>query len=186
MVTTRSSSPDSPGHARDLLDWVGARSASSPCCSICLGTHQALELDKLGIELANYLNEFDPTSDGSWKSFNVQLLRQAAGEPDLRRAIQFATKDSQGLPEDESDLDRTTAGLCALGHAIIEGEAFLDALKDNPHVFKVSLGCQPCGPDPSLPCDLWLNAPRFDPRSQVTSIGDAFLDWLLNQGSKVS
>lgn len=182
MVTTHSSSTGASGAARDLLAWVGARSAASPCCSICLCTHRALELDRLGLELADYLNEFDPESDGSWKSFNVHLIREAAGEPEVRHAIQFASRDCPDLPEASSDLDRTAAGLGSLGHAIIEGESFLEAVKDNPHVFKVSLDSQPYGPDPNVTCDLWLNAPRFDPRSQVTSIGDAFLDWLVRHG----
>lgn len=184
MVTIRSSSSGASGISHDLLDWVGARSAASPCCSICLCTHRALELDRLGLELADYLNEFDPESEGSWRSFNVHLIRKAAGEPRLRRAIQFAARDCPELPEPASDFDRTAAGLCTLGHAIIEGESFLEAIKDNPNVFKVSLDCQPCGPDPAMACDLWINAPRFDPRSQVTSIGDAFLDWLMRQDAK--
>jgi hypothetical protein len=164
--------------SQEVLAWVCQRSVAPRACSISLCTHRALDLDDLGAQLANYLNEFDPDSLGSWRTFDGQLIRQAAGDPHLRQAIQSASQGLADTEEEAPDFDQTAAGLGALGHAILEGEASLTATQDNPKVFKVCLDCQPSGPQNERTCDLWINAPRFNPRAQVTSIGDAFLEWL--------
>lgn len=164
--------------AQEVLDWVCQRSIAPRACSISLCTHRTLALDDLGVQLANYLNEFDPDSLGTWRSFDSQVIRQAAGDPNLRQAIQSASEGLSKAPEIAPDFDQTAAGLGALGHAILEGEASLSATQNNPNIFKVSLDCQPSGPQDERSCDLWINAPRFNPRAQVTSIGDAFLEWL--------
>ena len=172
----------STGHThpapREVLDWVRARSIAPPACSISLCTHRALDLVDFGHRLADYLNEFDPEGAGSWRAFDCQVIRHAAGDPNLRQAIHDASQSFVEQDPQAPDFDQTVAGLGALGHAVLEGEACLTATQAIPNVFKVCLDCQATGPKQEQICDLWINAPRFDPKSHITAIGDSFLDWL--------
>lgn len=167
--------PATPPH--EVLRWIYERSNAPKAFSISICSHHSLPSKDFGDQLASYLNEFDPDGFGAWRSFDVDFIQQTASDPNLHRAIKDATLSLTSFSSDSSDFEQTSAGIGALGHAILIGEASLLANKLNPKVFKVCLDSQEHGPGEKHLCDLWLNAPRFNPRSQVTSIGDAFLDW---------
>jgi hypothetical protein len=168
-ISTLSSSP------AGLVDWLDHPPVERPAHSVVVSAECCADIESIGGDIATYLNEFDESATGLWRSFSPKNLRQLAGDPSCRDLI------IDGLPKDLdlgppfSDLDRIIRRLGSLGGAILEGQASLDASHGLANTFQVCLCCTDHTDDES---HMWLNPNRFTREGIVSVIADSFLDWV--------
>ena len=158
-----------------LVDWLKKPSFAQTRCSIVIGAHCGANLQRIGAQVAEYLNENDPKSRNQWHPFSMEDLRHFAGDPAYRNLILAGHPPDRHAGPPDSDIDRIARRLARLGGAVLEGQYSLDATNDLDNAFRICL----CSHEPACldPCHMWLNPKRFSRNSLISVIADSFLDW---------
>ena len=68
-------------------DWLKHRNSEVPLRSIVIGAKCSANLQRIGAQVANYLNEFDSEAEGHWRAFSADDLRHCAGDPTCRDLV---------------------------------------------------------------------------------------------------
>ena len=159
-----------------LVDWLQKPSFAQIRHSIIIGAHCGADLQRIGTQVAKYLNENDPEALSHWHPFCMEDLRHFAGDPACRDLILAGQPPDRHLGPPDSDIDRIARRLARLGGAVLEGQYSLDAANDLENSFRICL----CSPEPICfeSCHMWLNPKRFSRRSLISVIADSFLDWM--------
>ena len=178
-MTSRIPDPQSP--PAWLVDWLREAGAHAQCHSLVLSATCNADLHSLACAVATYLNEFDGLGGCQWRAFEVEELRQLAGDP-TSRSLLLAGSDA--VPEripPFSDLDMIARRLARIGGVILEGQCGFDATTDIQETFHVCL----CKEDHAShdQYHLWINPDLFATDTLVTVISDSFLNWSSVPGS---
>lgn len=160
-----------------LLQWLSRLESADPSATAAAGYSIAIDSPctpgqpRLAMQLASFLNEFDPDlDDAGWLPINPHRLEQFEANVLLREMLigsgAFAPAD-------------LIAYFSSQRRVILElPDCHRNSMR-SPHVFEVSLGgLEP----PARQSHLWLNSMRIPEKSLVHIIASAFLDWTANGG----
>ena len=158
-----------------LVEWLQKPSFAQIRHSIAIGARCGANLQRIGTQVADYLNETDPEARNHWRPFCMEDLRHFAGDPTCRNLILAGHQPDHHAGPPDSDIDRIARRLARLGGAVLEGQYSLDATNDLENAFRICL----CSHVPVCvdPCHMWLNPKRFSRKSLISVIADSFLDW---------
>jgi hypothetical protein len=163
-------------------DWLKHRNSEVPLRSIVIGAKCSANLQRIGAQVANYLNEFDSEAEGHWRAFSADDLRHCAGDPTCRDLVLSGAPCELHPHSPDTDIERLARCLARVGGAVVEGEFALDEANGIDKAFRVCL----CSEDPLCfgPCHMWLNPGQFSRESLVSVIADSFLDWTSRQADE--
>lgn len=152
-----------------FAEWIKRGETANPLRSIVIGSKCSANLQHIGLQVANYLNEFDSEAEGHWHAFTPEILQHCADDPTYRELL-LSDAGSTG-----SDLERVTSRIVSAGGAVLEGQDSLDPNLDLSCAFRVCL----CERQPTClaPCHMWLAPHQFPRESLISIIADSFLDW---------
>ncbi len=153
-------------------------------CAIILHCDAAVPCSRLIQDIADYLNEYDDESDGSWLPACPQLVSKISRGVNHRRLLGMAAPPAEPcdwLAEDRQTLTR----LGQRGHVVISAPADPAHDLQLSHSFHAAIGCSG---EILEKCHLFLNFRLMGQNCIAHVIGDVFLEWLhgdLRRSSKL-
>lgn len=156
--------------------WLLADAASqASACAIVLHCGGGAACDRLILEIAEYLNEYDDEGDGRWLAATSELIEKICLDPNHRRLLGM----SETIPGSHHDLAAemlaTQHAIAGRGHVVLKAPEQGTAGFDLADTFHAGIGCTPDLPGK---CHITLNPDLMERNVIAQIVGDVFLEWI--------
>ena len=154
--------------------WLLAEPASkASACAIILHGHDSQPFNRLILEIADYLNEYDDDGDGRWLPATEELVDKISQDANHRQLL--GMEDQDGSTDPANEFQKTLSALGQRGHVVFRSPGVPEDQLDLANTFHAGIG--ETG-EIREKCHIILNPSLMDQKCIAHIIGDVFLEWL--------